>query len=190
LEELVDAFDVSGISKSPAIFDYKKLNWLNGTYLRAMSEKEFHSAARPYIRAGVQRPIDTAYAAHILKERCELLSEIPEQLDFVDKLSDYSLELFEHKKMGTGLESSRDVLSGLDGLFKAVNDWSPESLKERLADFTAESGLKNGQVLWPLRVALSGKRFTPGGGVEICALLGKEESLFRIEKAVERLSNR
>ena len=189
LEELTKVFDIKGISKSPAIFDYKKLNWLNGAYLRAMSPEDFHKHALPYIKQGVKRNIDTAYIAGMLQERCELLSDIPEQLDFIDSLPDYSVELYANQKMKTTPENSKEVLVKILPVLENISgeNWKQEVLHEELFKLIEKLELKNGRVLYPLRIALSGKAFTPGGGIEICVILGKEESLKRIRKAIEIL---
>ena len=188
LDELVAAFDVKGISKSPSIFDYTKLGWLNGEYLRAMSDDEFHSIALPYIQKGVNREIDTFYAAGLLKVRCEMLSEIPEQLDFIDTLPDYSCDLFVSKKMKTDAANSKEALGHILPVLEGISDWQPGVIHDEIYELIARLELKNGRILWPLRVATSGKTFTPGGGIEICALLGKEETLGRIRRAIEKLS--
>jgi glutamyl-tRNA synthetase len=187
LKGLVEAFDVKGISKSPAIFDPKKLSWLNGEYLRAMSDEEFHEAALPYIRQAVKSDVDTAFIAALLKERCECLADIPGQLDFIDELPDYAPDLYENKKMKTDPENSKEallaILPGLEGL----DAWDKESIHAALFALIEKLGLKNGRILWPLRVALSGKPFTPGGGIEICVILGKEESISRVKKGLALL---
>jgi len=190
LPELIEAFDVSGISKSPAIFDYKKLNWVNGEFLKRMSDDEFHSLALPYIRQVVTKDVDTAYIASLLKDRCELLSEIPGQIDFIDNVADYSLDLYTNQKMKTSPESAKEVLSKVHNTLSTADSWQKEAIHQSLMDLVKQLGLKNGQILWPLRVALSGRTFTPGGAIEICLILGKDESLSRIAKAVEILQER
>lgn len=188
LPELVEAFSVKGVSKSPAIFDIQKLNWLNGEYLRAMSIEAFHEVALPYIKKSVQRDIDTVYAASLLKERCELLSEIPGQLDFIDALPEYTPDLYMNKKMKTDPENAKEALIQIRPVLADTMDWRQETIHDSLFALIERLGLKNGRILWPLRVALSGKAFTPGGGIEICVLLGKEETLARIDKAIEMLN--
>ena len=187
LPELVEAFDIKGLSKDPSIFDYKKLHSLNGMYLRAMSEAEFHAAALPYIRQGVKREIDTAYVASVLKERCEVLSEIPEQLDFIDEQPVYSPALYDNKKMKTNPENAKAALIEIVPVLEGVKDWNPEVIQRELLALVERMGAKNGHILWPLRVALSGKMFTPGGGIELCVILGKDESIRRLRKAIETL---
>lgn len=188
LEELVKEFDVAGISKSPAIFDINKLNWINGEYIRMMSPEDFHSAALPWIKKAVTKNVDTRLIAEMLQPRCEKLMDIPEQLDFIDSLPEYDTELYVSKKMKTTPESSLEALREIKPVLEGVEDWSRENIHTALFDLIAAKGVKNGAILWPLRVAVSGKQFTPGGGIEICALLGKEESLRRVEKGIELLS--
>jgi glutamyl-tRNA synthetase len=187
LEELVDVFDIKGISKSPAIFDVQKLKWLNGQYLRAMSAEVFHAAALPYIRKTVKSGIDTMYAAGLLQTRCDLLAEIPEQIDFVDSLPDYDLELFVNRKMKTDVENSKEAIIEILPVLEGLADWKAEVIHGALIALVERLEVKNGRILYPLRVALSGKAFTPGGGVELCVLLGREETLTRLRKAVERM---
>jgi len=187
LAELVEAFDIEGISKSPAIFDIKKLDWLNGEYLRAMDGEEFHDKALPYIKEGVKRDIDTRMVAKLMKDRVERLTEIPEQLDFIDALPDYSLELYTHKKMKTNAESAGQMLAEIFPVLERLDDWRQEAIHETLMALVERLGCKNGQILWPLRVALSGKAQTPGGGIEIAVILGKGETLARISHALGKL---
>ncbi len=190
LPELVEAFDIEGISKSPAIFDVPKLNYINSEYIRAMSEKDFAEIARPYIRQTVKNEnIDPDLIAPLLHMRCEKLSEIPEKVDFFDAVPEYSTEMYRHKKMKTDEKSSLETLLKIRPVIAGVSDWTQENIHEALFGYIAEKELKNGFVLWPLRTALSGKQTTPGGGVELCHILGKEESLKRIDSAIEKLKS-
>ena len=191
LQEMIDAFDIHGISKSPAIFDTVKLRFLNGEYIRALTPEQFHDMALPWIRKGVKREdVDTGLIASLLQPRCEVLGDIPEQLDFIDELPDYSNELYVSKKMKTNEETSLEVLRQVLPVMEAMDDFSDEAVHTAMFDLIAKLGVKNGYLLWPLRIALSGKQFTPGGGVEIAAILGKEESLKRLKKGIEKLENR
>lgn len=190
LEELIREFDIAGISKSPAIFDVKKLNYINGEYIRKLSAEQFHEMALPWIRKTVTRQdVDTQLIAKVLQARTEVLCDIPEQVDFVDALPEYDLSMYCHKKMKTTLESSlealREVLPVLEGLEES--SFTEEGIHTALFDLIARLEVKNGKILWPVRVAVSGKQFTPGGGVELCAILGKEESLRRIRRGIELL---
>ncbi|MBQ2284113.1 MAG: glutamate--tRNA ligase [Clostridia bacterium] len=189
LDELVKAFNVSGISKSPAIFDEAKLAWLNGEYIRELSLDAFHEKALPFYEGIITNPaIDTKKISELLQKRCEKLSDIPEQVDFFDNLPEYDIELYTHKKMKTNAENSKVALEAIKAKLETVEDFSFESLHDTLMALVEEMGVKNGQVLYPLRVAVSGKSFTPGGGVELASILGKEETIKRIEKGIEKLS--
>ena len=191
LEELKKEFDITGISKSPAIFDTEKLNYINGEYIRKLSLEEFTKEATPWIRQTVKREdVDLSLIASVLQPRTEVLNQIPEQVDFIDELPDYDLSMYVHKKMKTNEETSLAALEQALPVLEKLEDFSTESIHTALFDLIAKLGVKNGYMLWPVRVAVSGKQFTPGGGIEICAILGKEESLRRIRHAIERLKNR
>jgi glutamyl-tRNA synthetase len=187
LDGLVSAFDISGISKSPAIFDPNKLDWINGEYIRALSAEDFHEKALPWIRQAVKKDIDTRLLAEVLQPRCEKLSDIPAQIDFIDSLPEYSAELYVSKKMKTSPASSLAALRAAKAELEAISQWSRENIHSALFGLVEKMGVKNGAVLWPVRVAVSGRQFTPGGGVEICALLGREESLRRIDCGIALL---
>ncbi len=185
LSELTDIFEIKGISKSPAIFDTQKLNHINAEYIRAMSAEAFHEIAEPYIRQSVKTPdIDTRLIAPLLQPRCEQLTDIPEQVDFFDTLPEYSPELYRHKKMKTDEAISLDILKKLIPVISNIYEWTHEAIHDALFGLIAELEVKNGIVLWPLRTALSGKPTTPGGGVELCEILGKDESLSRINAGI------
>lgn len=189
MDELIKAFNLEGISKSPAIFDIQKLNWLNGEYIRKLSPDEFHELALPYIQQAVKNAtIDTHKISDLLHQRCEKLSDIPEQIDFFDTLPEYSPELYCHKKMKTNEENSLSSLQAVLPVLENLSDWTFDAIHTVLFDLIAKLEVKNGIILWPLRVAVSGKSFTPGGGVELADILGKEETLNRIRKGIEILS--
>lgn len=189
LPELVEIFDIAGISKSPAIFDIQKLDYMNAEYIRALSPEDFHALAEPYIRETVKNPnIDTRLIAPLLQPRCEHLTDIPEKVDFFDELPEYDTEMYCHKKMKTDEAISKEMLIKLIPVIEGISEWTAEAIHEALFDFIAKLEVKNGLVLWPLRTALSGKQTTPGGGVELLHILGKEESLKRINRGIEKLS--
>ncbi len=189
LEELIQEFDIAGISKSPAIFDTEKLNWLNGEYIKAMPAEEFYELALPYLQESIHNPaVDLKALAALLQGRCQILSEIPGQIDFFDALPDYDNELYTHKKMKTNPENSLESLKAILPVLEALEDWNQEAIHSALFDLIAKLEVKNGLILWPLRTALSGKQFTPGGGVELAYLLGKDETIARIKKGIEKLS--
>ncbi|MBQ6901794.1 MAG: glutamate--tRNA ligase [Oscillospiraceae bacterium] len=189
LSELVDIFELRGISKSPAIFDVAKLKYINAEYIRAMTPDAFAEVARPYIRQGVKNPdINPDLIAPLLQQRCERLADIPEQVDFFDAVPEYDSEMYFHKKMKTNAETALVTLTELRPVIEGINDWTFDNIHDALFSYIADRELKNGFVLWPLRTALSGKQVTPGGGVEFCHILGKEESLARIDAAIKKLS--
>ena len=188
LAELVDAFDIKGISKSPAIFDEKKLAWLNGEYIRELTPEKFHEDALPYYKGVITNPeIDLKAVSELWQPRCERLSDIPEQVDFFDKLPEYDRELYTHKKMKTNPENSLEALKEVLPVLEGIDDWTKENIHDRLIELVQKLELKNGRILWPVRVAVSGKAFTPGGGVELAAILGKKETIERIKKGIELL---
>jgi len=188
LEELVEAFDTKGISKSPAIFDTEKLNWLNAEYLRRMSLDEFLEHAKPYILQTVKTKSDLTQIAELLQPRTVLLTDIPEQVDFIDALTEYDIELYTHKKMKTNSENSLPALKEALVALEAVNEWTMDNIHGALFGIVEKMGVKNGQILWPVRVAVSGKSFTPGGAVELAFILGKEQTIDRIKVGIEKLS--
>ena len=189
LDELIKEFDIAGISKSPAIFDNEKLAWLNGEYIKAMPAEEFKEKAMPFIRETVKREdIDFDALAALLQGRTQILNEIPEMVDFLDTLPEYDIALYTHKKMKTNPENSLTSLQETLPVLENLAEWTQENIHTVLFDLIAKLEVKNGLILWPLRTALSGKQFTPGGGVELAYLLGKEETIARIKKGIEKLS--
>ena len=188
MDELKECFDLTGISKSPAIFDIEKLRYFNSAYIRAMSAEDFAAAARPWIRQAVKNEsIDADAIAALLQQRTEILSEIPEKLDFFDALPEYSTELFVHKKSKSDEQSSRDVLRAVIPVFEALETWDDESILNAMVALAEQMEAKNAKVMWPVRIAAAGKAVTPGGAVEICRILGREETLRRLRIALEKL---
>lgn len=190
LDELKEVFSISGISKSPAIFDEKKLRAINAVYVHNLSPDDFAKKALPWLRRTVQRTdIDTNLLLQVLQNRTEVFSDIPDQVDFIDKLPDYDIEMYRHKKMKTTPETAREALKAALPVLEAIPEerWTREEIHTALFEKIAEMGVKNGYLLWPIRTALSGKQFTPGGGVELCAILGRAETLSRIKDGLARL---
>ncbi|MDO4315612.1 MAG: glutamate--tRNA ligase [Oscillospiraceae bacterium] len=188
LAELVDAFDIAGISKSPAIFDMDKLTYFNATYLRAMSPEDFAKAAEPYIRETVKNPAtDTAAVAALLQARCEKLTDIPGKVDFFDALPEYDVEFFTNKKSKTNAEVALNMLEAAIPALEAVTDWTQDAVHDTLIDLAAALGVKNATLMWPVRIAAAGKLVTPGGAVELCHILGKDETLRRLRQGCEKL---
>ena len=188
MDELKAAFEMSGISKSPAIFDIEKLRYFNAEYIRRMSAEDFARVAEPWIRKAVKNPaIDAAAIAALLQQRTEVLTEIPEKLDFFDALPEYGTELFVHKKSKSDEASSKAVLETVIPLFEALESWDDEHILDTMVKLAEEQGVKNAKIMWPVRIAAAGKAVTPGGAVEICRILGKEETLRRLRIGLEKL---
>lgn len=191
LEELKQEFDISGISKSPAIFDPLKLKAINAVYVRKLPHDVFKDYATPYIRQTCSRSdIDIDLLCDMLQPRAELFTDIPEQVDFIDALPEYDNILYTNKKMKTNSETALDALTEALPVLEniAESDWNHDVIHAALFNLIAEMGVKNGYVLWAIRVALSGKQFTPGGGIELAVIIGKKDAVNRIKKGIEKLS--
>ncbi|HIQ92190.1 MAG TPA: glutamate--tRNA ligase [Candidatus Copromonas avistercoris] len=188
LEELVKAFDYHNISKSPAVFDMTKLRWMNGEYMKKMDFDRFYELAEPYLKAVIKKPLDLKKIAAMVKTRIEVFPDIAPQIDFFEELPEYDPELYVHKKMKTTRESSLETLREVLPILEAQEDYSNDALYEALSRYVTEKGVKTGFVMWPIRIAVSGKQMTPAGATEILEVLGKEESLKRIQKGIELLS--
>lgn len=188
LAELCEVFDVDRMSKSPAIFDPAKLTWLNGQYIRDLSPQDFTGHAAPwYQQAGISH-MDTAVLCRILQPRVEIFSQIPDMVDFLAALpKDYNVDLFTNKKSKTNPEVSKAVLQAVIPLLEALPQWTETALHDTLLGYAAQQGMKNGTLLWPVRIALAGKQVTPGGAIEIAFLLGREEALDRLRFGLEKL---
>ncbi len=187
LQELIEEFDYTKISKSPAVFDMVKLRWMNGEYLKAMDFDRYYELALPYIDSVIKKDYDKKAIAELVKTRIETLCDIPEKIDFFDELPEYDVEMYTHKKMKTNSENSLETLQDLLPRLEALDVFTPDNLSELVSAYVAEKEIKNGIALWPLRTAVSGKQMTPGGAYEIMVILGKEESLNRIRKGIEML---
>ena len=187
LDELVDVFDYRRISKSPAVFDMVKLGWMNGEYIKAMEDERFYELAEPYIKAVITKPLDLRRIAAMVKTRIEKLTDIAGHIDFFEKMPEYDVSMYTHKKMKTDAESSLKTIEDVIRILKMQDDFSNDALYETISKYVSESGVKTGFVMWPLRTALSGKQMTPAGATEIMEVLGKAESLERLEAAVEKL---
>lgn len=188
LEELAQAFNVKRIGTSGAIFDIEKLKWMNGVYMREMDFDRYAELVDPYIKKAVKGPYDHKAIAHILKERVNILSEIEEMLDFFDELPDYDIELYRNKKMKTDPEIARNSLIEARSFLESIDSYDHDTIYTGLVDLAQKMGVKNGVLMYPIRVALSGKAFTPGGAIELSCILGKSETLRRIDIALTKLS--
>lgn len=189
LKELTEAFDYHHMSKSPAVFDVTKLKWMNGEYMKAMDFEKFYEMAEPYIRQTVTKNYDLKKIAKLVQTRIEIFPDIAEHIDFFEELLEYDVSMYTHKKMKTNPETSLAVLQEVLPVLEVQNDYGNDALYESLSSFIKEKGYKNGYVLWPLRTAVSGKQMTPGGATEIMEILGKEESLARIRRGIEKLAS-
>ncbi len=190
LEDLVREFDYHRINKSPSVFDINKLKWMNGEYIKAMEPERFKELVMPYIREVITKNLDFDKILPLIQTRMEVLPDAKELVDFFETLPDYDVSMYCHKKMKTNLENSLEILQEEYELLKDFNDWSLDALHDRLMEYIAGKGIKNGTGLWPVRTAVSGKQSTPGGAFEIMEIIGKEESLKRIEVGIQKLKGK
>ena len=188
LEELVKKFDYHKINKSPAVFDMAKLRWMNSEYIKAMDPEKYYERAIPEVKKAISKPLDLKKIADLMKSRIEVFPDIPEPIRFFEELPDYDPAIYTHKKMKTDSAISLAVLEKYLPLLEAQEDWSFEGLKAMISGEIEKSGEKAGKILWPLRIAVSGLAMTPGGAYEIMEILGKDESLARIRKGIDKLT--
>ncbi len=187
LSDLIEKFDYKRISKSPAVFDYTKLRWMNGEYLKKMDEDKFYKLAEPYIKEVIKKDLDLHKISAMIKTRIEIWPDIAEMIDFFEEVPPYDTDIYKHKKMKTDEESSLLVLKDLKPILEAWDDYSNDALYSALQDYIKEKGYKNGYVLWPIRIALSGKAMTPCGATELMEVIGKEETCKRLDAAIAKL---
>ena len=188
LEELVKAFDYHRMNKSPSVFDYTKLKWMNGEYLKAMEEDKFYEMAKPYLDRYLKEGLDRKKIASMVKTRIEIFPDIEEMVDFFNEVPEYDSSMYCHKKMKTDEASSLAVLKDTLPILENLEDYSNDSLFGVLSEYAKEKEYKTGFVMWPLRTAVSGKQMTPAGATEIMEIIGKEETIRRIKAAIEKLS--
>ena len=189
LEELVTCFDYHHMSKSPAVFDYTKLRWMNGEYIKAMDNEEFLKKALPEIKKIITKKLDLLKIAAMVKTRIEVFSDIIEHIDFFEQLPEYDISMYTHKKMKTDTETSLQVLEDFLQILKKQEAFDNDSLYSLFIDYASVREVKNGYVMWPIRTAVSGKQMTPAGATEIMEIIGKEETIVRIEKGILKLKN-
>ena len=187
LEELIAQFDYHKVNKSPSVFDLQKLKWMNGEYIKAMQPDRFYALAMPYIKEVITKDLDLKKILDMVKTRIEVFPEIGAMVDFFQELPEYSPEMYTHKKMKTNAENSLEVLRELLPILEDTDDYSVNALHDLVFDYIEKKGCKNGQALWPLRTAVSGKQMTPAGAFEIMEVIGKEESLLRIKIGIRML---
>lgn len=189
LEELVKVFDYRRINKAPAVFDMVKLRWMNGEYMKAMDFETFYEMALPYIQDVIKKDMDYRRIAEMVKTRIEVFPDIAGHIDFLQEMPEYSIDMYNHKKMKTNPENSLALLNEVLPVLEAQEDYSNDALFEALTVFGKEHEYKTGFIMWPIRTAVSGKQMTPGGATELMELLGKEETLTRIRAAIDLLSD-
>ena len=189
LDELVKKFDYHHMNKSPAVFDYTKLKWMNGEYIKKMDFDAFYEKALPYIKEVITKDYDLKKIAKMVQTRIEIFPDIKEHIDFFEELPEYDVAMYTHKKMKTNAETSLEVLQEVLPILEAQEDYSNDALYATLLKYVEEKGCKNGYVMWPIRTATSGMQMTPAGATEIMEILGKEESIKRIKKGIELLQN-
>ena len=187
LEELEKAFTIERLNRSPAIFDIVKLTWMNGCYIRALTPEEFHRQALPWYGKCLTRSLNLEMLSKVLQPRVETFADIARETDFLEQMPDYELSLYDNKKMKTDASVAVRVLKLAADMLPEIADWDNDSLFASLKKLAAANGLKNGQLLYPLRIALSGKETTAGGATEIAAVLGKEETIARVKAALAKL---
>ena len=192
LEELVEAFDTKGLSKSPSTFDLTKLTWMNGEYIKNMDSESFYNLSSTYLEESIKRSdIDLKKVSNMVQSRVSFAKDVASLVDFIDTLPEYDTNLYIHKKMKTNEENSIASLEKALELFKTIEEpFTEENIHSRLFSLIEEMGIKNGLMLWPIRTALSGKPTSPCGATELAELLGKTESIFRLEKGIELLKNK
>ena len=188
LEELVEKFDYHHMNKSPAVFDYTKLKWMNGEYIKKMDFDKFYEMALPYIKEVITKDYDLKKIAHMVQTRIEIFPDIRDHIDFFEELPEYDVAMYTHKKMKTNAQTSLEVLQEILPVLEAQEDYSNDALYQTLLKYVEQKGCKNGYVMWPIRTAVSGKQMTPGGATELMEVFGKEESIARIKKGIEKLS--
>jgi len=187
LQDLIRKFDYTRISKSPAVFDMGKLRWMNGEYIKAMDFDKYYERALPFIQETIKKPLDFKHIATMVKTRIEIFPDIPEMISFFEEVPEYENDLYVNKKSKTNLENSLQLLKDVLPLLKAQEDYSNDALFALLSEYGKEKELKTGFVMWPIRIALSGKQMTPAGATEIMEVLGKDESIKRLEAGIAKL---
>ena len=188
MDELIEAFSLEGLSKSPAIFDKNKCRWMNAEYIRRMTPEEFTAAAMPwYEKAGIAH-MDKEILQRNLQPRVEVFGELPAMVDFLTRMPEFGEELYFSKKMKTNADTARRDLPIIIDTLEKLPEWTEESVHTALLNLAAEQGVKNGVILWPARIAMAGKLVTPCGAIEIAVLLGREETLRRMKDSLAKLN--
>ena len=188
LEELEKIFDLDGINKAPAIFDMQKLRWFNAEYMRKLPFEEYLRLSTPWFeKALAPGKFDLRRLAELMQNRTEVLKDIPDMVSFLAEMPEFDPAIYTHKKMKTNPEIALQALNAVRPMLETIDPWTEQQLHDKVMEFIPTTGLKNGQMLWPLRIAISGRESTPGGAFEIAYLLGREETLKRLDDSIARL---
>lgn len=187
LDEMIKIFDYKRISKSPAVFDKIKLNWMNGEYIKMMDDDEYLEKALPIIKNTITKNLDLKKIASFVKTRIETFLDIPEKISFFEELKDYDINLYENKKNKLDLNESKQILNEVLSLFETTDDYTNDNLFSKLSEFGKSKEMKTGKLMWPIRIALSGLENTPAGATEIASVIGKEETIKRIKSGIDKL---
>ena len=188
MDEMIAQFTPDGVSVSNSIFDEQKMKWLNGEYLKAMTEDEFYAVSLPYIEKGVAGGgFDKREIARLMQTRVDVLGDIPEKIAFLDDFGEYDLAMYEHKKMKVDLDVAKKAVKVSIDALEGLNDWNEEGIRAAISSAAEAAEMKGGQVMFSMRVALTGQPSTPGGAIEMAVVLGKEESMRRLRFSQELL---
>ena len=187
MEELINVFSLEGLSKSPAVFDYDKLNWMSAEYFKKMTDEEFADSAKKFVKLDDNLNEKFVYLASLLKTRVNKFSDIQESIKFLMTMPDFDSELFINKRNKVNVEKSIEILNPAYEMLNSIEDWTIDNLNEKISEFTTNTGLKVGTVMWPLRISISMQKVTPGGVTEILYLLGKKISLERMKQSIDNL---
>ena len=187
LDELVKIFDYRHMTKSPSVFDYTKLKWMNGEYFKAMDPDVFYEKALPYLKEYIKRDVDLKKVAEMVRTRIEIFPDIKDHVDFIDSVPEYDTAMYTHKKMKTDSEKSLALLKEVLPVLEGTDDYTNDALFALLSEFASSHEYKTGYVMWPIRTALSGKQMTPCGATEMMELFGKEETIARIKAGIAKL---
>ena len=188
LSELEEVFDLEGLSKSPSVFDIQKMNWFNAEYIRKLSPQRYLELATPWMAQALDpERFDFKRLAELLQGRTEVFNQLPAMIKFLAEQPEFSTDLYVNKKQKSTLESAKTALEAALPLLEGIGDWTEAELHDRVMEAIPGLGMKNGQFLWPLRIAISGQMSTPGGAFEIAYLLGREETLRRVRASLAKL---
>ena len=189
MQEMIEKFSLDGVSKSPAIFDDVKLRWLNGEYLKAMTDEEFYKVAKPWIVSSkVGESFDNRVIAQLLRTRVEILNEIPDKINFLAEFKEYDSELFFHKKSKTDKEVAIQLLPSLIECVESLPLFDHDTIYGALSELATKLEVKPAALFWVFRIALTGQAVTPGGAVEMAQILGKAVSLERLNFSLNMLT--